>query len=75
MNRYLTLSEMEALFPSEWVLLADPQKDSQKRLAGGTLLHHSKNREEIDALPDNLWPKNFAVLYTGTIPDDEVVAL
>jgi hypothetical protein len=75
MNRYMTLSEIEAAFPSEWVLLADPKKDSQKLLEGGVLLRHSKDREEIDTIPDELWPKNFAVLYTGTIPDDVVVAL
>ena len=75
MNRYMTLSEIEIAFPSEWILLADPKKDAQKRLEGGFLRCHSKNREDIDAIPAELWPKNSAVVYTGTIPDDEVTAL
>jgi hypothetical protein len=75
MIQYMAVAELEAQFLSEWVLLADPKKDAQKRLEGGVLVRHSKNRQEIDALPDDVWPKNFAVLYTGTVPHGLMTAL
>ena len=48
MNDVLTLGEIEARFPSEWVLIGDPQTDESQHLLSGTVLFHSTNRDEVD---------------------------
>ena len=69
MGEVLTVKEIEARFPSEWVLLADPQINEYQEVLSGRLICHSKNRDEVYdeaiALPP---PKNIAVLYTGAVP-------
>jgi hypothetical protein len=66
MNEVLTKAEIEARFPREWVLLLDPQTDSNQQVLGGHVVCHSKNREEVRhramELPS---PKHIAVFYTG----------
>jgi hypothetical protein len=67
MDEMLTLPEIEARFPSEWVLLADPEKDKGHRVCSGRLLYHSKDRAEVLSKLMELRPKKAAFLYTGKI--------
>ena len=71
MNDVLTVAEINERFPSEWVLLVDPQKDTYLGVQGGTLVWHSKDREEIYRKAIELpSPKNIAVFYTGPVPEE-----
>lgn len=76
MNEVLTREEIEAQFPSEWVLLADPQSDEQLRVLSGRLICHSKDRDEVHRKAIELpAPKRIAVFYTGTIPEGMAILL
>jgi hypothetical protein len=72
----LTKAEIEARFKDEWVLLGDPEVDPQTdTVAGGKVLAHSKDRDEVYRQAIALRPRYSAVLYTGTIPDGTAVVL
>ena len=68
MDDVLTISEIESRFPSEWVLVEDPQTDDSLQVQGGKVLYHSKDRDEFDRKVLDFHPKRFAVLYTGGAP-------
>jgi hypothetical protein len=69
MNEVMTKAEIYERFPREWVLIGDPQKDAQGLVVGGTLLWHSKDRDEVDAKLLELRPRDCAIFYTGPIPE------
>ena len=71
----MTVSEIEARFESEWVLVADPQTNAALEVTGGTVLHHSKDRDEVYAKAAALRPQRCAILYTGVLPEDAAVVL
>jgi hypothetical protein len=75
MTPVLTITEIEAQFTDQWVLVDDPQMDSAQRVQGGTVLAHSKDRDEVYRQAVALRPKRFAVLFTGQIPQDAAVVL
>jgi hypothetical protein len=75
MNDVMTIAEIESRFPSEWVLLADPQTDQYQQVQSGTLLWHSKDREEVYRKAIESSSKDIAVLYTGAIPEGTGVVL
>lgn len=69
MNEVMTIVEIHERFPSEWVLICDPQTDPNQQIQSGTLIWHSKDREEVDRKAVELAaPKAIAVLYTGSVP-------
>lgn len=67
----LSVAEINERFPSEWVLLANPQTDDYLKVLSGMLVCHSKNRDEVDrkaiGLPS---PKHIAVFYTRPVVPD-----
>ena len=71
----LTISEIQSRFHSEWVLIQDPQTNASLEVQGGKVLYHSKDRDEVYRKAVELHPKNFAMLYTGTIPKDTAIVL
>lgn len=73
MNEVLTLAEIESQFPSEWILVEDPQTNEALEVQSGRVLHHSKDRDEVYRKAVELRPKRFAMLYTGTIPESAAV--
>ena len=75
MERVLTISEIEAQFPSEWVLVADPATNEVMEVEQGKVLYHSKDRDEVYRQAVELRPKSFAMLYTGKIPKDVAIVL
>lgn len=75
MSEVLTLAEIKSRFASEWVLLEDPQSASGLEIRGGKVLCHSKSRDEVYRAALKLRPKHSAIVYTGKLPDDMVVAL
>ncbi len=76
MNDVLTVAEIELRFESEWVLVGDPQTNETMDVQRGTVLWHSKDRDEVYRKAVALRPERFAVLYTGRIPaDGEAIVL
>jgi hypothetical protein len=69
MNEVLAIAEIYERFPSEWVLLDKPQLDKHLGVQGGTVVCHSKDRDEVHRKALELpVPRHLAVLYTGPVP-------
>jgi hypothetical protein len=75
MDEVLTISEIEAKFESEWVLLEAPRTDEALEVLGGTVRWHGKDREEVYRKAAGLRPKRFAIVYTGKMPEDIAIIL
>ena len=71
----VTIQEIEARFPSEWVLIGDPQTDEFQRLLAGEVLFHSPDRDAVDQKLLELRPSRFAFRYLGTLPEDMALVL
>jgi hypothetical protein len=75
MDRLMTLAEIREAFDSEWVLVEDPETSEGLRLSRGLVRCHSKDRDEVYRHAIALRPRRFAVIYTGTIPENTAVVL
>ena len=75
METFFTRAEIFKQFESEWVLLENPKTDKHLHVKGGTVLCHSKNRDEVYRKAVELKPKRSAILYTGKIPKGTAVIL
>lgn len=75
MQETLTMQEIQSRFTSEWVLVEDPETNELLEVQRGTIVHHSKDRDEVYRKAVELRPRRFAVLYTGTLPPDAAVVL
>jgi hypothetical protein len=71
----LTLAEIEAQFQAEWILVDNPDTAKDLAVKGGTVLCHSKDRDEVYRKAVELRPRRFAVLYTGKMPKDTAIVL
>jgi hypothetical protein len=72
----MTIEEIRACYPKEWVIIADPESDYDFNVMGGKVLAHSPERELIDrALMEYAQVQSLAIEYTGLIPDDYAVML
>jgi hypothetical protein len=71
MSEILTLEEMKARFPNEWVLINKPQStgDRLDDLAG-EVVFHSLNRDEVDQKVSELLPppRYFTIRFLGPRP-------
>ena len=67
----MTLQEMEAAFDSEWILVGDPETNEALEVLKGTVLCHSKDRDEVYRAAVKLGLKHIAVFYTGKPSPDE----
>ncbi len=45
---YLTMAEIEAKYPNEWVLLDRPRVDALNDVLGGHVVWHHADRDEFD---------------------------
>ena len=70
-----SVTRMKADFESEWVLIGAPETDEALNVLGGTVLHHSKDRDEVYRRAISLHPSRAAVVYTGTIPEGTEIVL
>ena len=75
MNALLSLAEMGDQFDSEWILVDEPVLDESNNVQAGSVLAHSKDRDEVYRTAAALRPKRFAVLYTGTAPANTAIVL
>jgi hypothetical protein len=75
MDKILTLSEIEAQFKSEWVLVTNPITNEALEVQSGQVVFHSPDRDEVYRMAKAMHPTRFAVLYTGTIPFNAGIVL
>ena len=75
MNALLSLDDIKSRFESEWVLVDDPETDESLEVVRGRVVFHSKDRDEVYRKAIQLKPKRFAMLFTGTLPQDIEVVL
>lgn len=75
MDDILTVDEIHVRFPSEWVLMADPERDERLEVVRGRVVCHSKDRDEVYQRATELRPPRAAFLYTGRIPEGTAVIL
>jgi len=54
---------------------ADPRTDDKLDVIEGTVLHHSKDRDEVYRRSVELKPKRSAILYTGGMPANTAIVL
>jgi hypothetical protein len=71
----LSYAEMKSRFDSEWVLVGDPDTAPDLSVRSGTVLFHSKDRDEVHRKARELRPKHTAILYLGRLPEDAGVIL
>lgn len=73
-GEYLTMAEIKAKYPNEWVLIDRPVRDRFKSVAGGHVIDHHPERAEFDrrlqAVPATV--VDCAIRYTGTSNPDEI---
>jgi hypothetical protein len=75
-GQVLSRPDIESRFPSEWVLIGEPELDEHLGVVRGTILWHSKDRDEVDWKDMELHPASAAYLYIDTGDDnDETIIL
>jgi hypothetical protein len=74
-DQVLTIAEIESRFPSEWVLVDDPETNDDLEVLKGKVLCHSPDRDDVYRKAVELRPRRSAFLYTGDIPDNLEVIL
>lgn len=74
-HKVMTQAEIEAQFDDEWILVEDPEFDSNDTLVRGKILWHSKDRDEVYRKDLELRPRSAAYLYTGPTPENIAINL
>jgi hypothetical protein len=75
MSEFLSIAEIQTNFDAEWVLIEDPVLSPALEVQGGTVLCHSKDRDEVYRHARKVAPRHSAIVYTGQLPDDAAVVL
>jgi hypothetical protein len=75
MGEVLTLAEIYSRFDSEWVLVGDPKTTEDLEVESGTVLAHSKDRDEVYRKAIEADSERLAVLYTGSMPKNTAIIL
>ncbi len=70
MGEVQTIETIRNQFPSEWVLIGDPQTDELSRLLAGRVVFHSHDRDQVHQKAVELRLPHFAVRYLGTMRDN-----
>lgn len=68
---YLTMAEIEAKYPNEWVLIDRPSMTGYQQILGGFVIHHGPDKaalyERVKQLPT---PYDIATWFTGPLRDE-----
>jgi hypothetical protein len=75
MDSVMTVLEMEARFDGEWILVGEPETTEALEVVKGTVLHHSKDRDEVYRRAVALRPKRSAIVFTGRMPENTAIVL
>jgi hypothetical protein len=70
-EQYLTMADIEKLYPNEWVLIDRPTSDRRTgRVSGGHVVMHTRSRDEFDRrlIDNNEFPQvvRCAIFYVGS---------
>jgi hypothetical protein len=71
----MTIQQIESRFQNEWVLLGDPETNEDLEVSKGKLLCHSKDRDEVYRCAVGRRPKRYAIVYTGSMPENTAIVL
>jgi hypothetical protein len=69
-DEILTVKEIEERYPSEWVLIEDPEVDEQLDVVRGKVIWHSSDRDEVYQKAIDLRTKSAATIFTGPWPEN-----
>jgi hypothetical protein len=76
MGEVLTIEEIYAKYPDEWVLIDKPETDRNLRVTRRTVIDHGPSRDEVDEKSLELpIPRHAAVRYTGKLKHGHVLML
>jgi len=76
MREVLTIEEINARYPDEWVLIDNPQMSRSHKILGGSVAFHSKDRDKAYRAANRLpVRRRFATIFTGVDSDDVVYML
>ncbi len=64
-DEILTNEEIETRYPSEWILVVDPEQDEHLKILRGKVVCHSADRDEVYRRAIELKARSIAFLYTG----------
>ncbi|MBM3983718.1 MAG: hypothetical protein FJ304_26300 [Planctomycetes bacterium] len=68
---YLTMDQIKAQYPNEWVFLAKPTKNRQNEVTGGHVILHARDRAEylrqVGEYPEIPDVHHFASQWTGDL--------
>jgi len=65
MREILTLEETKVRFPSEWVLVNEPQLGELLEDLAGEVLFHTPDRDEVVRKAAELRPREFLIEFAG----------
>lgn len=71
----MTIQEIKARFPDEWILVIDPDTGPDLEVRSGVVAAHSKDHDEVYRTALALKPKRSAVWFNGDPPEDAVIVL
>lgn len=72
MAEVLTIDEINRLHPDEWVLIGDPETTDSLEVLSGTVLWHSKDRDEDYRKSAELKPPYAAFHFSGSLFDPDL---
>jgi len=62
-------------YRNEWVLIECNEVDDNFEVVEGEILYHSKDKDEVYKRMLELRPNDYAIEYTGKVPEDLAVML
>jgi len=68
MAEILNIDEIKSRYDGEWVLIGDPVADESLTVVRGSVLWHSKDRDEVYCKARELKPVHSAILFFGHLP-------
>ena len=74
-EQYLTMAEIEAKYPDEWVLVDKPTVDTLDDVLGGRVVWHHADRDEFDrGLPSHPLADS-AIFFAGVLHPEPVMVI
>lgn len=70
-----SVDEIEADYPSQWILVGNPVTNDELEILKGVVLWHSADRDEVYRKAVELRPTRSAIINTREIPRGTVVIL
>ena len=71
----MTIKQIERQFPSEWILMVEPETDETDEVIAGKVVFHSKDRDEMYREAIKVRAKEIATHFTGKLPKGTAIIL